>query len=117
MTMALSLSDQLCDIQQRQDIQEKLLRLNKSIIFDENSSQDEDANGNLIEFSSEVDNYVSETKIKSALYGPVMDTAGNIQGAIQVVNKTNPSEVFDEGNASEFKFICDVIGTAVRNAN
>lgn len=52
-----------------------------------------------------MDNYVSETKILTALYGPVIDSSGNLQGAIQIVGKTNPAEFFDETNAEEFKSI------------
>jgi hypothetical protein len=54
-----------------------------------------------IEFEAEVDNIVSQTFIKSAIYAPVIDGDGKIQGAIQLVNKINDAEIFDETNSKE----------------
>ena len=58
---------------------------------DDRNSEDIEANGE-IEFFSEVDNFVSESSIKTAVFGPIIDFYGNVQGALQIINKVNEHE-------------------------
>lgn len=69
------------------------------------------------EFKPEIDNYVCESIVTSAMFGPIIDTQGIVQGAIQILNKTNDAETFNETYTDEFESICDVIGSVVSNAH
>ena len=60
---------------------------------------------------------MSETFVSSALYGPIIDSNGNVQGAIQILNKENDCEVFDEAYTDEFESLWGAIGSAIWNAH
>ena len=67
---------------------------NKRILVynqNEKNLQNIEANSE-IEFFSEVDNFLSVNSIKTAVFGPIVDSYGNVQGALQVINKINDHE-------------------------
>ena len=66
----------------------KVLVYNRDVKPDENDIEAD------IDFSTDIDNYVSETNVRTALYAPIMDKDDVVQGAIQLVNKVNDYETF-----------------------
>jgi hypothetical protein len=61
-----------------------------------------------------LDNHICLPNLKNGLFGPIIDGDGKVQGAIQIINKADGKEPFDEEDIREFKCICGVIGTIVR---
>ncbi|CAI2380703.1 unnamed protein product [Moneuplotes crassus] len=65
------------------------------------------------EFVAEVDNSISQEKLKNGLYGPLYDNEGNLQGAIQLLNKENGNGTFTEEEIEEFKFLSTILAIVI----
>lgn len=100
----------------------------KKIIFYEQSdpmNKKEDKKGE-VNFEYEIDNFVLETDFKTAIFSPLMDADGNkfninnidqVQGVIQLINLKKDSELHNESYLNEFRHICKVIGTSIKNCS
>lgn len=54
------------------------------------------------EYTPEVDNVVGQSNLKNALYGSLFDNQESLQGALQLLNKSNGDGVFSEEEIEEF---------------
>lgn len=65
------------------------------------------------EFVTEVDNSISQANHQNGLYGPLYDNDGNLQGAIQLLNKDNGIGTFSQDEIEEFKFLCTILAIVI----
>ena len=94
------------------------IKTGKVIIYTEGEKKFEEGKEKKeIEYIQEIDNLVLENSVKSAIYGPIIDKEGNIQGALQIVNMINNNEYFTEECYPEFESLREVLGSAVHQAN
>ena len=65
----------------------------KILIYNQNEKnlQNIEANSK-IEIFSEVDSFLSVNSIKTTVFGPIVDSYGNVQWALQIINKINNHE-------------------------
>jgi hypothetical protein len=68
-----------------------------------------------VEFEPEIDNFVGETDVASALYSPIIDHEGNVQGVIQLVNFIDGHRSIEQPQIREIECTCEVIGSAIKN--
>jgi hypothetical protein len=55
------------------------------------------------------------TNFSNALFAPIVDADGVVQGVIQLINLEKESSLFDKAYMEEFENVCKIIGTAIRN--
>lgn len=79
------------------------IRLKKTLIYTPaESRKEEDTSNNDIEFLEEVDNYVNETSVKWAMYSPIIDSQGTVQGVVQVLNWSSHGDLINQPNTQIF---------------
>ena len=94
---------------------EKLIYTPKNSMLRKNPSERE------VDFKEEFDNHVCESIVKWALYNPLKDETGKIQGVLQIINKETEGDLLNENNTLyllDYKLdvLSEIIGTAIRNA-
>ena len=90
---------------------------NQKVIIYNEGKKVKDSQKKVIDFIQEIDNIVVESGVKSAIYGPLIDKDGNVQGALQIVNRVKENEVFGKEWYEEFESIREVLGSAVYHAS
>lgn len=98
------------------------IRQRQTVIYTpQKKTKEDDSSRPEIEFQEEIDNYVGETALNWALYSPIIDCKGMIQGVLQLVNQLQPTPNLTSKFTSSFTtqklpILCSLIATATRNA-
>jgi len=88
----------------------------KMLIYNqEDKEQTEKQKRNNIKFDVEVDNFQMVFDMTTALYNPIIDADGKIQGVLQLINLEKDSYMYDDHYLQEFESVWKIIATAVKN--
>lgn len=91
------------------------IKTRKSILYIDPKRRDIHDEEHDVEFEPEIDNFVGETDVASALYSPIIDHEGNVQGVIQLVNFIDGHRSIEPPQIRELECTCEVIGSAIKN--
>ena len=89
------------------------IKTKKTILYLDPKYRDKDYIEYDCEKEDEIDNFYQEHEISSALYVPLIDHNGNIQGVLQMVNFIYGPHSISNRIIEEIETTCEIIGSSI----
>lgn len=93
----------------------KALQTLEPLFYVDKSFTDEEYKEPDCKTEEEIDNFYQEPELESALYHPILDHKGRIQGILQLINFNHGPFSVTNRQLQEIGFTCEIIGTALHN--